>query len=332
MAESSAWQSRRLVWLLVVGSFVSTSVSFLLGNDRQSSRISARRPNDIGLNLVPLSTFSQEMDFFSASDEHRCCVDSNGYFRDGNDTYVLGLVEEDDLADLCRFIVAAFGAETIRFSQDLDSFEQLLLSPAAELVNSYSAVVAFAEVFSGTQQRLATRFQKMDISPPMLDGLSREAMIDVVDRDSLILALVKEDTASREFIGSIELRLQPCDAKIPFSLPWLDRIERRLAAIVGIGEGNGDLQPYLSNLCVEESFRGRKIGRTLVRCVEDIAKVAWGKSRMYLHVDEENIAAFSLYCSEGYKDVGHRWSPIWAGTSADIGYYVKTLEKKQSKR
>jgi hypothetical protein len=30
-----------------------------------------------------------------------------------------------------------------------------------------------------------------------------------------------------------------------------------------------------------------------------------------------------------YVDVGHRWSPLWAGTAADIGYYVKTLKKKK---
>ena len=93
--------------------------------------------------------------------------------------------------------------------------------------------------------------------------------------------------------------LQPCDAKIPFSLPWLDRIERRLAAKFGIGMDTGDLQPYLSNLCVSEEFRGKKIGRALVRCVEDIAQSSWGMSRMYLHVDEDNVAALRLYKSEG---------------------------------
>jgi GNAT superfamily N-acetyltransferase len=97
----------------------------------------------------------------------------------------------------------------------------------------------------------------------------------------------------------MQLFFKPCDAKIPFSLPWLDRIERRIAATVGIGADSGDLQPYLSNLCVDENFRGKKIGRALVRCVEDVAKTSWGMSRIYLHVDEENIAALSLYCSEG---------------------------------
>ena len=108
---------------------------------------------------------------------------------------------------------------------------------------------------------------------------------------------------------------QPCDAKIPFSLPWLDRIERNVASSIGLGEDatGHDLQPYLSNLCVDEKFRGKKIGRAFVRCVENIAKTNWGFNRMYLHVDEDNAAAFGLYRSDGYRDVGHRWNPFWAG-------------------
>ena len=120
---------------------------------------------------------------------------------------------------------------------------------------------------------------------------------------------------------------QPCDAKIPFSLPWLDKVERRLASGIGLGENGAglDIQPYLSNLCVDERFRGKKIGKMLVRCVEKIVKTNWGYNRIYLHVDEENVPALSLYRGEGYRDVGHRWSPFWAGSAAQIGYYVKTL-------
>jgi GNAT superfamily N-acetyltransferase len=120
--------------------------------------------------------------------------------------------------------------------------------------------------------------------------------------------------------------LKPCDAKIPFSLPWLDRIERNLASLIGPGADTGkELQPYLSNLCVDEKYRGRRIGKGLVRCLENITRDTWGYNRMYLHVDEDNRAAINLYKKEGYKDVGHRWNPLWAGSAAEIGYYVKTL-------
>jgi hypothetical protein len=180
-----------------------------LGVDPEHTRSLRHASQHEGLNLVPLSTFSDQMSLFSESDEQRGCLDSNGCFQDGDDIYELALVEDEDLPDLCRFIVAAFGAESIRFSQDLNSFEQLLLNPAAELLNSYSSLVAFAEVFAGTRQRLATRLGKMDISPPTLDdSLTRLEMIDIVEKDSLILALVKKGVEPLEVIGSIELRLQ----------------------------------------------------------------------------------------------------------------------------
>lgn len=283
------------------------------------------------LNLVPLSNYASDLTFFAEPEDYRCCIDTKGNFIDGEEVYELNLVEEGDLPDLCRFVVSTFGADAIRLSQDINSFEKLLMTPAAEFMNGYSSLVAFAEVFSGTKQRLSERFHKMDLSRPTLDGLTRQEKIEKVEKDSLILALAQRRESKLVIIASIELRLQPCDAKIPFSLPWLDRIERKVASSIGLGDGTGrDLQPYLSNLCVDETFRGRRIGRALVRCVENIAKTTWGYNRIYLHVDEGNAPALNLYRSENYKDVGHRWNPFWAGSAAEIGYYVKTMQGPKS--
>jgi hypothetical protein len=170
-----------------------------------------RRISSTNLNLVPLSKYAGELTFFSEPETHRCCIDAEGHFNDEQDVYELALLEEEDLPDLSRFVIATFGADAIRLSQDMNSFERLLMTPAAELLNGYSTLVAFAEVFSGTKQRLTGRFQKMDIAPPQLGGLSRKEMIDLVEKDSLILALAKrhEGEDSRiEVIASIELRLQ----------------------------------------------------------------------------------------------------------------------------
>lgn len=100
----------------------------------------------------------------------------------------------------------------IRFSQDVNAFERMLLEPAAELLNGYSNLVAFGEVFSGTKQRVSNRLKTMDISPPKVQGLtSREDMVKESDRNSLVLALARPsgDSESKvEVIASIELRLQ----------------------------------------------------------------------------------------------------------------------------
>lgn len=174
---------------------------------RQSFR---ERIQNVGLNLVPLARYADELSFFSESESYRCCIDSQGYFDDGEEVYELGLVEEQDLPDLCRFVVSTFGADAIRLSQDMNSFERLLMSPAAELLNGYSSLVAFAEVFSGTKQRLKGRLDSMNIARPMLDGLTRQEMIDKVEKDSLILVLAKRGTDEEkiDIVGSIELRLQ----------------------------------------------------------------------------------------------------------------------------
>jgi ribosomal protein S18 acetylase RimI-like enzyme len=288
------------------------------------------------MHLVPVARLSDDFTFLTETDEYRCSIDREGRLRNDSEIYDLCLVEEKDLPDLSRFIIEGFGADAIRLSSDTSSLERLLMQPAVELVNGYSGIIAFAEVLSGMRSRMKKRMAtRMDVSPPPLEGLSRSQKLDIASSTSVVLALAKKrENSDKEIdvIGTVELRLQPCDAKIPFSLPWLDRVERRLASVIGIDENTArDLQPYLSNLCVDEGYRGKRIGRALVRCVENIASSSWGYTRMYLHVDVDNKPALELYKSEGYCDVGLRWNPFWAGKAATIGYFVKKLEQTESR-
>ena len=163
------------------------------------------------VHLLPLSRFSADIAFFSEDEPYRLRFDEVGILFDGDEKFELAIVQEDDLPDLSRFIVAAFGADAIRLSQDINAFERMLLSPATELVNGYSNLVAFAEVFQGTRQRLKSRFEKMDLSAPNAKGLSGKAAIEVVEKDSLVLVVARpsaEKDSQIEMIASIELRLQ----------------------------------------------------------------------------------------------------------------------------
>ncbi|EEC50528.1 predicted protein [Phaeodactylum tricornutum CCAP 1055/1] len=289
------------------------------------------------LDLISLVNFRDEITFFDKTDDERCCINRQGEFRpQKGDVFELALAEETDLPDVSRFIVTSFGADAIRVSQDMSTFEGMLMRPAVELVNGYSGIVAFAEVLAGLRSRLKTRIANgSDLSLPELKGRSRTEQISEATNDSIVLVLGRRHAGNDwhiDVIASVELRLQLCDAKIPFSLPWLDRIERTAASWIGLGKNHArDLQPYLGNLCVAERYRGRGIGRALVRCVEDISKTKWGYSRIYLHVDKDNAAALNLYQEEGYRDVGLRWKPFWAGKAVDIGYYVKGLNRKERK-
>ncbi len=201
---------QRLVTLAV---FLPLTSAFLDKQPASWLRYKCGIPHaSLNLGLVPLSRFKSDITFFSDDETYRLCIDEKGKFSGGkDDEFELALVEEGDLPDLSRFVVAAFGADAIRLSQDMNAFERMLVSPAAELLNSYSTVVAFAEVFSGTKQRLKSRLQNINLSPPNVKGLSSKDAIEVAEKDSLVLALARpsQDGESRiRIIASIELRLQ----------------------------------------------------------------------------------------------------------------------------
>ena len=322
----------RLRSLLVTLNF-QLCVGFLVPREgAKAGSLGAGTSRSSILCLVPIRQFHKDFSFLSEPADRRCCIDSDGVYRDADrgEIYTLCLAQEQDLPDLSRFVIQSFGSDAVRLSTDINAFERAIMKPAVELLNNYSGIVAFAEVLAGLRSRLEGRFQHLGLGLPNLNGLDREEKIRRTAGEAIVLVLGNSQEGSDwhiDIIASIELRLQPCDAKIPFSLPWLDGIERRLASLIGLGKNQSrDLQPYLSNLCVDEVFRGKQIGRALVRCVESIANESWGYTRMYLHVDSDNPAAMQLYKSEGYKDVGLRWRPFWAGKASEIGYFVKKLE------
>ena len=289
------------------------------------------------LNLVPLSDFGDQCSFLSSPQSYRTCFDDSGSIQvdEGTVPYVLGVSEEDDLPDVARLTIDAFGDVAITLGGDLNGLERALLSPGVALWNGYTGYAAYTEVLSGLRSRMKDKLHKVDLASPLVANgdvdMSEEGAEELAANSSLILALGRPkregESGTIEAIATVELRLQPTDAKIPFSQPWLDSLERRAAKALGVDGPIRDdkLQPYLSNLCVAESARGRRIGKALVRCLETIAK-DWGYDKIYLHVDLENAAAYHLYKGEGYRDVGFRWNVPWAGGASDIDYYVKTLQ------
>jgi len=161
------------------------------------------------LHLVPISNFRDEITFL---DQPGAVIDSNGCFRDESGlVYTLGLPEDQDLPELARFIVATFGADAIRVSQDFGELERLLLQPVTDIVNGYSSLVAFAEVLSGLRQRLGGRLEcgaSMDLSSPEFGRLSATEQMRLAARNSIVLILGRQRPESDwqiDIIGSVEL-------------------------------------------------------------------------------------------------------------------------------
>jgi hypothetical protein len=120
-----------------------------------------------------------------------------------------------------------------------------------------------------------------------LVGYLHQYLIKIATQSSLILVLaLGTPNKDLEVAAFVEVRLQPTDAKIPFSQPWLDNLERRLVRLFPfVKKSNGSLKsplrPYLCNPCVGEPLRNRGVGWVLCRVVEAIASQQWGYDHVY---------------------------------------------------
>ena len=326
-----------------------------MGRGRAAVPSSPPAPSTTATNLVPIERAWDESGTdskFSGLVRQLGCegFDSGGQITkgDGDAPYTLYIASsEDDLPPIASLTVEVFDSTAITLSTDLSAWEQALVQPLAGAYNSYAFAVGYTEVLSGLRKRmrnrLTTRGDGVDWLAPLIhpetagsdDSTEMEtALEDIAARSSLIFSLSRPNSEGEmESVASIELRLQPTDAKIPFSQPWLDKIERRLARVLPFtmkeeykpSKGVAPLRPYLCNLCVSPSLRSLGIGRALCRIVEAIARDIWRYNHIYLHVDPTNIAAKTLYENEGYVDVGRRWNAVWSGGAEEISYYVKKL-------
>lgn len=84
---------------------------------------------------------------------------------------------------------------------------------------------------------------------------------------------------------------------------------------------------HLLNLCIAPALRNRGLARLLLRHVITRAE-AVGGDRVVLEVRQSNLAAQSLYRSEGFVEVGHR-KGYYPGQDAREDARVMTLELKK---
>ena len=356
--------------ILSAGAFFSSPPNSHIIQSTHNEQKRRNEPISSRLNLIPLSeiwdssfisnnankncdTFSDlvsKIGCESLASNSELTISISSEDASTNNQYTLYLATHvDDLPPITQLTLEVFDATAITLSStsDWNAFEKAVagavFEPAVSMYNSYANAVGYIEVLSGLRRRMSSTVVDGDInmalSPLVLpDGSvvksiktnDQSTLEEIAAQSSLILVLATATPVGLNAVASVELRLQPTDAKIPFSQPWLDNAERKIVRFFPFTSRNSDsgnppLRPYLCNLCVSEKCRGMGIGRTLCRIVESIASQHWGYNHIYLHVDPDNAAARTLYEKEGYKDVGKRWNVMWAGGSDRIGYYVKKL-------
>ena len=186
--------------------------------------------------------------------------DNNGALISSDDTngeYKLYLATHiDDLPPIAHLTLEVFDATAITLSttNDWSSFEKAVVGavvePAISMYNSYAYAVGYIEVLSGLRRRMtriitdegeskaSDSFQWFSplVTP---DGSIVEKSHkpstpeEIAAQSSLILVLARWlPNKDLEAAASIEIRLQPTDAKIPFSQPWLDNVERKLISLL----------------------------------------------------------------------------------------------------
>ena len=332
-----------LPWLLISAYCILTASGWTCNSSLQSSRIQTRTHNTITshLHLVPLSTFSQ-IKFLNEPEKRRLCIGTKGQLRPslgngGDDEYILGIaLTQRDLESVAKLTYECFKQEIVVNYDSFSEWEANIIKPIVAAFEAYTDGVGYADILTGTQKRAAKSMNQRD-DESLLDIFPCNGNVEGDGNgSSIILALTNRH--SGRTIASVEVRLLVPDGKIPFSQPSLDELERKVVSIFAPNLASKykgyamrediDLdigQPYLCNLCVDESARGRGIGKALLRCVESLAKDAWKYNRLYLHVDPKNVPAYDLYTKEGYVDVGFRWDPVWAGRAVGIAYVFKDL-------
>lgn len=191
------------------------------------------------------------------------------------------LAQEQDVEPLSKLLIEGFW-DVI----DRDLLEERQWGPLATIWNRLNVWLDEQAVLYGLGQNL-----KRGLTPPYSILRPRGRPLD---GHSLGLLLVPRVPAERRVVPPVafcELCLLPPDGRRPEDLEevWSSSMAESLQAC----------QPYFHNFCVAPHLQRRGLGRGLLHLAEDVVRRVWGDNRMYLHAEENSVAA-QFYTSAGY--------------------------------
>lgn len=80
---------------------------------------------------------------------------------------------------------------------------------------------------------------------------------------------------------------------------------------------------FINNASI--AYRRQKLAVTLCQLSEELVQIYWRKSAMYLHVEDDNIAARRLYDTMGYEVILPSVND-WGFGMEKLLYYRRSLE------
>jgi ribosomal protein S18 acetylase RimI-like enzyme len=219
--------------------------------------------------------------------------------------YSFSLVEYSDLPSISELSMNCFHTPRLKLNTDgMIGLEKFIWNTALQTYDVFDKFDAKNAHYFGFKSRSNKRLYK--------PGL-------YLSIDSIILAL--KDIQLNQVVGLVEVCIEAPDGKLApafaINSPWRTVKD--------------NFEPYLCNLCVDSSKRRQGLGILLCNVAEKIVFKYWRKRRMYLHVEDSNIAAQSLYSRMGYT-LGPQL-PSWErqlNGLENILYYTKDLMSSAS--
>lgn len=86
---------------------------------------------------------------------------------------------------------------------------------------------------------------------------------------------------------------------------------------------------YILNVVVHEDWRGKGIGKALMRAAMHRAVAAWQSHNLYTHVEADNEVAYRLYLSCGFRE--HSSEAKFSGT-ATLGEWALLAQLQAAAR
>jgi len=221
---------------------------------------------------------------------------------------IIRTLELYDLPDVIPMCVKEFGSGPAITSIDQIPWDDLMKDPSSR--NDITDRILFAPLVETTLQMKIKRQQAGD--DPSRPNVQPDDTILCVETDGKV-------------VGIVDLSRQPPDPERnppPVPLPMF--IKNLLSTLRGLPSPDG----WVSNLLVDESYRGQGYSKLLMKAVEGLAR-SWQCEAIYLHVDADSGSGRvpqELYRGLGYEPVIDKRSQRkydWMGPELmNLGLYV----------